>query len=82
MADPTSQMHLGFRVAFDALIPRGTIHINPLDWQPLHENTADVAALFQGTVAEALTNTDINATVVGPISGPSAGTGPLVPAKC
>lgn len=78
MAIETPHVHVGFRVQFDSLIQRGVIHVNPFDWSDLHANTAAVASKFSGTEEEAQANTDINATVIGPISGPDAGTGPLV----
>ena len=78
MALATAHKHLGFKIEFDALIQPGTIHVNPADWPYLHSNTADVASAFQGTRGEALLNTDIDATQIGPLSGPESGTGPLV----
>lgn len=81
MADATPHLHLGFRIEFDSLIQRGNIHMNPADWDTLHAVSGQVVQFMHEhepdkAVAD---STTFNATQVGPISGPDAGSGPLVP---
>jgi hypothetical protein len=79
MAIESAHKHLGFKIQYDALVPVGTIVINPADLEALHFNTAKTASEFSGSLEEALADTQVNATQVGPLSGPSSGTGPVIP---
>ena len=79
MAIASPHRHLGFAVHMDELTPEGVIVMRSSTWAALHEYTAQSASTFNGSVEDARKDTSLNATVVGPVSGPDAGTGPLVP---
>lgn len=79
MANETPHSVLGFAVQFDGLIQRGSLHLNPLDWEVLKGNAIDGVKFIEENDIKPEEHTGLIATSVGPISGPDAGTGPLIP---